>query len=73
MKRLINLGHADPQTEASQGRASPVTEPRASQAIESLRHRLVAGGYGDSVEVKAAILGEMLYCCYAELQKQRYL
>ena len=73
MKQLIRLGQNTERTEARSTPNGSIEEPRASRCIEQLRHRLVSGNYFDSVEVKTALVGEMLYHCYIELQKRRYL
>jgi hypothetical protein len=44
-----------------------------SPLIEQLRHRLVSGNCADSVDVRIAIVGELVYSCYMELMKRRYL
>jgi hypothetical protein len=57
------------------------TTPKPSQSpdvglppvIEQLRHRLVSGNCADSVDVRIAIVGELVYCCYLELLNRRYL
>lgn len=70
---LINLG----QKSASGVRdveAPPDAESTAAfRAIEQLRSRIVSPDYRDSLDVKTAILGEMLFQCFRELQKRRYL
>jgi hypothetical protein len=73
MTRLMNLGLKAAQNESSKESAPSEIDPRPSAAIETLRRRLIGGVHADSVEVKVAVLGEMLYCCYIELQKRRHL
>jgi hypothetical protein len=41
--------------------------------IEQLRQRLLRGNCADSVDVRLAIVGELVYCCYRELMTRRYL
>ncbi|MDE2450668.1 MAG: hypothetical protein KGO22_16960 [Gammaproteobacteria bacterium] len=43
----------------------------SAQVIEQLRHRLISPDYHDPVEIKIAVLGEMVYFCYRELAKRR--
>ena len=52
--------------------AQPETFPSA-QVIEQLRHRLIDPNYHDPVEIKIAILGEIVYFTYRELLKRRTL
>jgi hypothetical protein len=54
---------------------APSTTPDAGfqPLIERLRHRLVSGNCADSVDVRVAIVGELVYCCYRELMTRRYL
>ena len=40
--------------------------------VEQLRHRLHANP-SDSLEVKSVIVGELMYQCYRQLLKKRYL
>jgi hypothetical protein len=71
--KLITLGQI-------RTKENPNTEPKvyvdnspSQRLLAHLRQRLVSGDYHDSVEVKTAILGEMIYLCYTECQKRRYL
>lgn len=43
------------------------------EAVEKLRYRLLNNEYCDSHEVRLAILGELVYQCYKQLQKRKYL
>ena len=45
----------------------------APEVIENLRHRLVTDPCRDSVEVKVAIVGELVYQVYKQLSRKRYL
>jgi hypothetical protein len=40
--------------------------------IEALRHRL-GTVHHDSIEVKVAIIGELVFQCYLDLAKRRYM
>ena len=72
--KLITLGQKTAIKE------KPTTPPKVyvedspgQRLLAQLRHRLVSGDYHDSVEVKTALLGEMIYILYTEFQKRRYL
>jgi hypothetical protein len=63
-------------------KADASTKPASSAAtsdagfqplIEQLRRRLVNGNCADSMDVRIAIVGELVYCCYRELMTRRYL
>lgn len=41
--------------------------------IAQLRNRLVSGASADSLDVKVAIVGELVWLCYQDLMKRRYL
>ena len=74
MTRLIDLGKAVTEDKES----VHVTEPAGSAAattrvIDSLRHRLVCADFHDSVETKSMLLAELVYRCYLEIQKRRFL
>jgi hypothetical protein len=43
----------------------------SAQVIEQLRHRLISADFRDPVEIKVAVLAEMVYFCYRELIKRR--
>lgn len=64
LKADANIGPISPRQDES----IPV-----SSVIEHIRQRLTSRDYGDSVEVKVALLGELVYQCYRETIKRRYL
>lgn len=41
--------------------------------IEQLRNRLIGPDYRDPIEIKSAILGDLVYFCYREITKRRVL
>jgi hypothetical protein len=43
------------------------------EVIHQLRHRLLNPAFGDSVETKIAILGEIVIACYYQMMKKREL
>lgn len=43
------------------------------QEIERLRYRLISGDFHDSVDVKAMIVGELVYLTYKELITRKRL
>ena len=72
MGSLIQLKELQAQRDAPASMLASQKLP-TSPVIEQLRHRLISGSCADSVEVKLAIVGELLYHCYQELMKRRYL
>lgn len=65
----------DPKVDSNTARSDtpqPETFPSA-QVIEQLRHRLISPDFHDPVEIKIAILGEIVYFTYRELLKRRTL
>lgn len=50
-------------------RPSAAPAPELPHRIEQLRQRLLTN-YPDSVDVKIAVLAELIYCCYGELLKR---
>jgi hypothetical protein len=56
------------QTEAPSGETFP-----SEQIIHQLRQRLISPDCRDPVEVKIAILGEIVCACYHQLLKKRTL
>lgn len=69
--RLINLDQKP--TEEKPTPRAPAGKPSASSVIEQLRFRLLNRDCHDSVEVRTVLLGELVYQCYVELTKRRYL
>jgi hypothetical protein len=73
MSRLIRfneLKSENPLVSAPVDRSEDATTPTL---IDRLRHRLVSRDYCDSIDVKTAIVGELVYHCYKELMKKSYL
>jgi hypothetical protein len=70
---LINLGKCVAKDDGNCKEAAYVEDFQAVRAIEQLRNRIVSPEYCDSLEVKTAIIGEMVFQCFKELQKRRYL
>jgi hypothetical protein len=74
MQRLVRFD--DLGIESTKGAATsgmPIDTPPSQAIIEQLRHRLLSGAHCDSVEVKTAIVGELVYQCFLELRRKRYL
>ncbi len=71
MNQIMKFAEATAQ--ATGKSATTEGDTIAPQVIENLRHRLVTDPCGDSVEVKVAIVGELIYQCYKQLAKRRYL
>jgi hypothetical protein len=57
------------------GKNKPPTEGEsvAPEQIEKLRNRLINNPGSDSVEMRVVIVGELVYQCYKQLAKRRYL
>jgi hypothetical protein len=72
MKQIMKFAEA---TTRATGRNNATTEGDsiAPEVIETLRSRLFNGSYSDSTEVRVAIVGELVYQCYQQLAKKRYL
>lgn len=70
--RLINLGQ-QPEDKPNSLPDATDGRPDTNLVIDQLRARLLSRDFHDSVEVKTAVLGELIYQCYIELQKRRYL
>jgi hypothetical protein len=70
---LINLGKDVAKDDGSCKESPEVEDFKAVRAIEQLRNRIISPEYCDSLEVKTAILGEMVFQCFKELKKRRYL
>jgi hypothetical protein len=45
----------------------------SEQVISQLRHRLISPDFRDSVEIKIAILAEIVLACYQQLKAKRQL
>ena len=58
---------------AEQNRGRPEDEAVGPEIVEKLRHRLISNEYCDSAEVRLAVIGELVYQCYKQLQKKTYL
>jgi hypothetical protein len=63
-------GRGTKETETS---GMPTDTPPSQAIIEELRHRLLSGAHCDSVEVKTALVGELVYQCFLELRRKRHL
>jgi hypothetical protein len=70
--QLMKFTAAQPKA-TEQNNAHPQQDPVGPEVVEQLRHRLIKDAYCDSVEVKVAIVGELVYQCYKQLAKKRYL
>ena len=72
MTPLVHLQELKGQADTK--RASDQTnEVAVPPGIIQLRHRLVNGACADSLDVKIAIVGELVWLCYLESMKRRYL
>jgi hypothetical protein len=72
MNQLMKFTVAQPKA-PEQNNAPPQEDAIAPEVIEQLRHRLINDPYRDAVEVKVAVVGELVYQCYKQLAKKRYL
>jgi hypothetical protein len=45
----------------------------SAQVIDQLRHRLISPDYRDPVEVKIAVLSDLICACHHQLMKRREL
>jgi hypothetical protein len=72
MNQLMKFTAAQPKA-PEQNNAHPQEDTVAPEVIEQLRHRLINDPYRDAVEVKVAVVGELVYQCYRQLAKRRYL
>lgn len=70
MGSLIQLNDLKARANAT---PAPIREVATPPVIEQLRQRLLSGNYADSIDVKLAIVGELVYHTYKELMKRRYL
>lgn len=60
-------------SQAARKNTTTQEESSEPEVVEQLRHRLIHNPCADSGEVKVAILGELIYQCYRQLAKKRYL
>ena len=72
MSQIMKFAEATAQA-TGKNNATTQGDSIAPEVIENLRHRLVIDPCRDSVEVKVAIVGELVYQCYKQLAKKRYL
>lgn len=72
MDSLIRFDHLKGGANKQPETAPTETFPSA-EVIEQLRHRLISPDYHDPVEIKVAILGEIVYFTYRELMLRRTL
>jgi hypothetical protein len=70
MNQIMKFAEATAQA-ATNNSAS--AESVAPEMIEQLRHRLVHNPVADSLDVRVAVLGELVYQCYKQLARRRYL
>jgi hypothetical protein len=72
---MIQLMKFPEATSHATGKNSATTEVESSgsEIVVQLRHRLIHNPCADSDGVRIAILGELLYQCYKQLAKNRYL
>jgi hypothetical protein len=73
MSRLIRFNELKSESAPEGAPVGPTDDATIPTLIERLRHRLISGDCFDSVEVKTAIVGELVYHCYKDLMKKRYL
>jgi hypothetical protein len=72
MTQIMKFPEATTQATAKNNATTEV-ESSGSEIVEQLRHRLIHNPCADSDGVRIAILGELIYQCYRQLSKKRYL
>ena len=70
MTQIMKFAEA---TATPKNHATTEGESGGPEIVEQLRHRLIHNPCADSGEVRVAILGELIYQCYRQLAKKRYL
>ena len=72
MSQIMKFAEATVQA-TGKNNATTQGESGGPEIVEQLRHRLIHNPCADSAEVRVAILGELIYQCYRQLTKKRYL
>jgi len=72
MKNQI-MKFAEATSQAARKNTTTQEDSSGPEVVEQLRHRLIHNPCADSGEVRVAILGELIYQCYRQLAKKRYL
>ncbi len=74
MSQIMKFAEATTQATGS-GRNNATTEGESGgpEVVEQLRHRLIHNPCADSADVRVAIVAELVYQCYRQLTKKRYL
>jgi hypothetical protein len=73
MDGLIHFDDLKAHANASSPEATSSNTFPSAQVIEQLRNRLISPDHRDPVEIKVAILGEIVYFAYRALMKRRTL
>jgi hypothetical protein len=72
MNQIMKFAEATTQA-TGKNDATTEGESVAPEVVEQLRHRLIHNPGSDSVEMRVVIVGELVYQCYKQLAKKRYL